>query len=430
LSDLHSMESGSFRFSGILEARLQNKWRTICFRVIYRPCISMVTRSSLAKAFIFAALFSLLGCGKKAVQTEAAPPPEVLVTQVVKADVPVVHEWVGTLNGSVNADIRARVNGYLQKMDYEEGSFVKEGDLLFEIDPRPFEAALAGAKSDLLQEQAVQLATQADFERSQELFNKKVISVQEFENKKQLNQSHVAKVAALEAGVQTAQLNLGFTKITAPVDGIAGIAKAQIGDLVGPGSTETLTTVSKIDPIRLYFPLSEKDYKQYAERLKEAMQVPESERKESTELVFADGTVYPQKGKFSFLDRQVDPTTGTILMAVNIPNPEHTLRPGQFAKARIVLENISGALLVPERALIELQGSYQIGVLGQDNKAEIRPIKIGPRYKGQVVVTEGLKEGEKVIVEGVQKVRPGMVVTAKPYQEPQAGLEEQKPAAG
>jgi membrane fusion protein (multidrug efflux system) len=396
----------------------------------------MVPRSSLAKAFIFAAVFSLLGCGKKAVQTEAGPPPEVLVTQVVKADVPVVREWVGTLNGSENADIRARVNGYLQKRHYEEGSYVKEGDLMFEIDPRPFEAALAGAKSELLQEQAVQLATQADFERSQDLFNKKVISVQEFENKRQLNQSHVAKVGALEAAVQTAQLNLGFTKITAPVDGIAGIAKAQIGDLVGPGSTETLTTVSKIDPIRLYFPLSEKDYRQYANRLQETMQIPESERKEATELVFADGTVYPQKGKFSFVDRQVDPTTGTILVAVNFPNPDHTLRPGQFAKARTVIDKIEGALLVPERALVELQGSYQIGVLGQDNKADIRPIKIGPRYKGQVVVTDGLKEGEKVIVEGVQKVRPGMVVTAKPYQEPTAktgnshpAQEERKPAA-
>jgi membrane fusion protein, multidrug efflux system len=380
----------------------------------------MVPRLSLAKTLIFAAVLTFLGCEKKAVQTEAAPPPEVLVAQVVKADVPIVREWVGTLSGSENADIRARVNGYLQKRDYDEGSYVKEGDLMFEIDPRPFEAALAGAKSDLLQEQALQLATQADFERSQDLFNKKVISVQEFENKRQLNQSHIAKVAALEAAVQTAQLNLSFTKIAAPVDGIAGIAKAQIGDLVGPGSTETLTTVSKIDPIRLYFPLSEKDYKQYANRLKEAMQVPESERKESTELVFDDGTVYPKKGKFSFLDRQVDPTTGTILVAVNFPNPDHTLRPGQFAKARTVIDNISGALLVPERALVELQGSYQIGVLGQDNKAEIRPIKIGPRYKGQVVVTEGLKEGEKVIVEGVQKVRPGMVVTAKPYQEPTA----------
>jgi membrane fusion protein, multidrug efflux system len=380
----------------------------------------MTTRSCLAKAFLVAVVFSLLGCGKEAVQTEAAPPPEVLVTQVVKADVPTVREWVGTLDGSENADIRARVSGYLQKKDYQEGSYVKEGDLMFEIDPRPFEAALDEAKSQLDQAKAVQLATEADFQRSQDLFNKKVISEQEFENKKQLNLANIAKVGALEAAVETAKLNLGFTKISAPVDGIAGIAKAQIGDLVGPGSTSTLTTVSKIDPIRLYFPLSEKDYKRYASGLQKLMQKPESERGEDIELVFADGTVYPRKGKFAFVDRHVDPTTGTILIAANFPNPDHTLRPGQYAKARAVIERIQGALLVPERALVELQGSYQIGVIGEDNKAEIRPIKIGPRFKGQVVVTEGLKEGEKVIVEGFQKVRPGMIVTAKPYEEPTA----------
>jgi membrane fusion protein (multidrug efflux system) len=373
-----------------------------------------------AEALIVAAVFSLSGCEKKTVQTEAPPPPEVLVTQVAKGNVPVVREWVGTLDGSENAEIRARVAGYLQKKDYQEGGYVKQGDLLFEIDPRPFQAALDQAKSQLSQEQAVQLATEADFARAQELFDKKVISEQEYENKRQLNQANVAKTAALEAAVEAAKLNLGFTRITSPLDGIAGQAKAQIGDLVGPGATTTLTTVSQIDPIRLYFPLSEKDYKQYANRLKEAMQTPESERKESTELVFADGTVYPRKGRFSFVDRQVDPTTGTILIAANFPNPDHTLRPGQFAKARAAIDEIQGALLVPERALVELQGSYQIGVLGEGNKAEIRPIKIGPRFKGQVVVTEGLKEGDKVIVEGVQKVRPGMVVTAKPYQEPTA----------
>jgi RND family efflux transporter MFP subunit len=380
----------------------------------------MTARSCLAKAFLIGVVFSLLGCGKEAVHSEAAPPPEVLVTQVVKADVPIVREWVGTLDGSENADIRARVAGYLQKKDYQEGSYVKQGDLMFEIDPRPFEAALDEAKSQLDQAQAVQLATEADFARSQDLFNKKVISEQEFENKKQLNQANISKVAALQAAVETAKLNLGFTKISAPVDGIAGIAKAQIGDLVGPGSTATLTTVSKIDPIRLYFPLSEKDYKQYASGLQKIMQTPESEREANIEMVFADKTVYPRKGKFSFVDRQVDPTTGTILIAANFPNPDHTLRPGQFAKARAVIEKISGALLVPERALVELQGSYQIGVLDAENKAEIRPIKIGPRYKGQVVVTEGLKEGEKVIVEGFQKVRPGMIVTAKPYEQPTA----------
>lgn len=381
----------------------------------------MIPRSFLAKALISAAVFSLSGCAKKTVQTEAPPPPEVLVTQVVKADVPIVSAWVGTLEGSENADIRARVTGYLQKRDYQEGSYVKAGDLLFEIDPRPFEATLAEAKSQLVQAQALQLATQADFERAQELFNKKVISEQEYQNKTQLNEANVAKVGALQAAVDTAQLNLGFTKISAPVDGIAGIAKAQIGDLVGPGgSATTLTTVSAIDPIRLYFPLSEKDYKKHANALQAMMQRPYAERPEAIEMVFADGTVYPRKGKFSFVDRQVDPTTGTILIAANFPNPDHTLRPGQFAKARAVIEKIDGALLVPERALLELQGSYQIGVLGEDNKAEIRPIKIGPRFKRQVVVTEGLKEGEKVIVEGVQKVKPGMAVSAKPYEEPKA----------
>ena len=381
---------------------------------------NMTPRPRLAAVLAIGVGLSLPDCQKKTVQTEAPPPPEVLVTQVVKGNVPIVREWVGTLDGSENAEIRARVAGYLQKKEYQEGGYVKKGDLLFDIDPRPFEAALDEAKSQLSQEHAIQLATEADFARAQELFDKKVISEQEYENKRQLNQANVAKTAALEAGVETAKLNLGFTKITSPVDGVAGLAKAQIGDLVGPGATTTLTTVSQIDPIRLYFPLSEKDYKRFANRLMEVMQTPESERKESIELVFADGTVYPRKGRFSFVDRQVDPTTGTILIAANFPNPDHTLRPGQFAKARTAIETIENALLVPERALVELQGSYQIGVLGEGNKAEIRPIKIGPHFKGQVVITEGLKEGDKVIVEGVQKVRPGMVVTAKPYLEPTA----------
>ena len=360
-------------------------------------------------------------CEKQTQHAEAPPPPEVLVTDVVKADVPIVRQWVGTLNGSDNADIRARVTGYLQKRNYQEGSFVKEGDVLFEIDPRPFEAALAQAKSDLAQAQAIQSATEADFQRSQELFDKKVISVQEYENKRQLNQANVAKVGALEAALQTAQLNLDFTKITAPFDGIAGISQAQIGDLVGPqGSTSTLTTESKVDPIRLYFPISERDYREHSNLLRDAMNEPDSERQAVIEMLFADGTVYPQKGKFSFINRQVDPTTGTILIAVNFPNPDRTLRPGQFAVARAAIENIPGALIVPERALLDLQGNYQLGVVGADNKAEIRPVKIGPRYNRQVVITEGLKDGEKVIVEGMQKVRPGMVLSPKPYEEPKA----------
>jgi membrane fusion protein (multidrug efflux system) len=370
----------------------------------------------------------LFGCEKKVEHAEALPPPEVLVTRAVKADVPIVRQWVGTLDGSDNADIRARVTGYLEKRNYQEGSFVKEGDVLFEIDARPFEAALAEAKSQLAEAQAIQAATEADFQRSQELFDKKVISVQEYENKRQLNQANVAKVGALEAALETAQLNLGFTKITAPFDGIAGISQAQIGDLVGPtGSTSTLTNESKVDPIRLYFPISEREYREHSNLLRDAMNKPDSERQAVIEMLFADGTVYPQKGKFSFINRQVDPTTGTILVAANFPNTERTLRPGQFAVARAAIENIPGALIVPERALVDLQGNYQLGVLGADNKADIRAIKIGPRYNHQVVVTKGLKEGEQVIVEGVQKVRPGMVVTAKPYEEPKADTADSRP---
>lgn len=379
----------------------------------------MNPRSYLAETLSLAFVLGLSSCEQKTEHAEAPPPPEVLVTQVVKADVPIVRQWVGTLDGSDNADIRARVTGYLQKRNYHQGGFVKEGDLLFEIDPRPFEAALAQAKSDLAQAQAIQAATEADFQRSQELFDKKVISVQEYENKRQLNQANVAKVGALEAALDTAQLNLDFTKIVAPFDGIAGVSQAQIGDLVGPqGSTATLTTESKVDPIRLYFPLSERDYREHSDALRDAMNRPEAERQAIIEMLFADGTVYPQKGTFSFVNRQVDPTTGTILIAVDFPNPDRILRPGQFAVARAAIENIPGALVVPERALVDLQGNYQLGVVGADNKAEIRAVKIGPRYNRQVVITEGLKEGEKVIVEGMQKVRPGMVLTAKPYEEP------------
>ncbi|MBV8099925.1 MAG: efflux RND transporter periplasmic adaptor subunit [Verrucomicrobia bacterium] len=381
----------------------------------------MKPRSCLAETLSIAILLGLASCEKKTEHAEAPPPPEVLVTDVVKADVPIVRQWVGTLNGSDNADIRARVTGYLQKRNYQEGSFVKEGDVLFEIDPRPFEAALAQAKSDLAQTQAIQLATQAQFERNQELFNKKVISVQEYENTRQLNEANVAKVGAAEAALQTAQLNLDFTKIIAPFDGIAGISQAQIGDLVGPsGSTATLTTESQVDPIRLYFPISEADYREHSNLLREAMNKPDSEREAAIEMLFPDGTVYPQKGKFSFINRQVDPTTGTILIAVNFPNPDRTLRPGQFAVARAAIQNVPGALLVPERALIDLQGNYQLGVVGADKKADIRAVKIGPRYNRQVVITEGLKEGDKVIVEGMQKVRPGMVLTTKPYEEAKA----------
>jgi membrane fusion protein, multidrug efflux system len=389
----------------------------------------MTPKSALINGSLAGICFLLIGCGQKSAETEAPPTLDVLVAKVTKADLSITRAWVGTLDGSVNAAIRARVAGYLEKQAYQEGGYVKTGDLLFEIDPRPFEAALAEAKSDLAQAQALQLATKADFDRSQELFNKKVISQQEYENKRQLNEANVAKVSALQAAVETAQLNLGFTKITSPVDGIAGVAKAQIGDLVGTATENVLTNVSQIDPIRLYFPLSEHDYRIYAEQLRKLMGVPDADRASNVTLTFSDGTVYPKKGKFAFVDRQVNPTTGTILIAVSFPNPDLTLRPGQYAEASAPIEKLNGVLVIPEQALIELQGNYQIGVIRPDGKADIRPIKIGPRINRQVVVSEGLKEGETIIVEGAQKVRPGMVVNAKPYEQPKMdSAQSQKPA--
>jgi membrane fusion protein, multidrug efflux system len=361
--------------------------------------------------------FVLASCEKPKSVSNQAGPPEVLVTDVVQKEVPVIRQWVGTLNGSENAEVKARTTGYLQKRAYQEGGFVKKGDLLFEIDPRPFIASLAQAKGQLEEAKAASLAVELDAKRAKELFNTKVISEQEFTNKTQAYQTKLAAVSAAQAAVEEAQLNLDFTKVVSPLDGIAGQAQAQVGDLVGTGSNTTLTTVSQIDPIRCYFPISEQSYWEFAGRLKELMMVPEDQRPEKVELILPDGTVYPHQGKFAFVDRQVDPKTGTIQIAVNFPNSELTLRPGQYVTARAEIDRVPNALLIPQQAVSELQGGDQVGVVNPDGKAEIRAIKTGPVYRGMIVVTEGLKPGEKVIVEGFQKVRQGMEVSAKPYAE-------------
>ena len=254
-----------------------------------------------------------------------------------------------------------------------------------------------------------------DAKRAKELFGSKVISEQEYTNKTQNYQTKLAAVAAAQAAVEEAQLNLDYTKVVSPLDGIAGLAQAQIGDLVGTGSNTSLTTVSQIEPIRCYFPISEQSYWEFADRLKEMMMVPEVERGAKVELILPDGSVYPRKGKFAFVDRQVDSKTGTIQIAVSFPNPELTLRPGQYATARAEIRTIPNALLIPQQSISELQGGTQVGVVNPDGKAEIRVVKIGPVYGRMIVVTEGLKAGEKVIVEGFQKVRQGIEVSAKPY---------------
>ena len=361
-------------------------------------------------------LAALTSC-KKPAETVAAGPPEVLVTDVVEKDVPLISQWVGTLNGVQNAQVRARETGYLQTIAYQQGGYVKKGDLLFEIDPRPFVVALDQAKSQLTEAQATLLGVELDAKRAKELFQGKVISEQEYTNKTQVYQTKLAAVAAAQAAVDDAQLNLSYTKIVSPLDGIAGQQEAQIGDLVGSGSNTVLTTVSQIDPIWCLFPISEQTYWEFADRLKEMMAVPEDKRPERVELILPNGSVYPHKGKFAFVDRQVDLKTGTIQIAVTFPNPELTLRPGQYATARAEIGTIPKALLIPQRAISELQGGDQVGIVNPDGKAEIRAVTIGPVYGHLIVVKDGLKAGEKVIVEGFQKIRQGIPVSAKPYTE-------------
>jgi membrane fusion protein, multidrug efflux system len=371
--------------------------------------------------YIYWAAFSVLtaftACEKRAPESILAGPPEVLVTEVVEKEVPVIRQWVGTVNGIQNAEVRARTEGYLTTISYQQGGYVKQGDVLFLIDSRPFIAALDQAKGQLSEAQATLLGVELDAKRAKELFQQQVISEQEYTNKTQIYQTKLAAVAAARAAMEQAQLNLDYTKIVSPLDGIAGQQEAQIGDLVGTGANSVLTTVSQINPIWFYLPISEQTYWEFADRLKEMMMVPEEKRPEAVELILPDGSVYKHRGKFAFLNRQVDPKTGTIQVAVSFPNPELTLRPGQYGIARAEIQTIPNALVIPQQAVSQLQGNNQVAVVNPDGKAEIRAVKVGETYQGMIVVTEGLKGGEKVIVEGFQRVRQGMPVSAKPYPE-------------
>jgi len=364
------------------------------------------------------ALYSLPACKREAAAKPPTPTPEVLVIDAGKSDVPVYREWIGTLDGSENADIRARVTGHLLKRNYQEGSLVKKGDVLFEIDARPFVAALEETKSQLDQGKAMQLASQAEAERSKQLFDKKVIAENEFTNKTQLNLSNIAKIKALESSVEQAQLNVEFCKVVSPVDGIAGISKAQVGDLVGTSSSAVLTSVSTLDPIKVIFPVSEEEYILIGESAQASLAKPLSERPEMIELILANGKPFPNKARLLSVDRQVNQATGTILVTAVLSNPGNILRPGQFARARVVAATLTDAVIVPQRAVSEIQGSYQLGIVGADGKAEIRPVQTGPRIGRDWVITSGLKPGEKVVVEGFQKIKAGSPVVAKPWAPP------------
>ena len=460
------------------------------FRKILRPLQNVLLRNKLLLSAIAGVTVVVIGAfivaGRSNKPAQAAPRPlDVEVVRVEQKDVPVYSDWIGTTEGIVNADIKAEVTGYLLKQDYKEGSFVKKGQLLFELDPRPFQAALdqangqvaqfqgqleqaysqvtqaeaqvAQANSQLLQSQAQlaqaqanQVKTQLDVNKYAPLAEQKAVTQQDLDNAVQGNVVAKAQVEASRAGVETAraqlraanaqigtakaaintakgqvenakaavrtaQLNLGFTRIISPIDGIAGLAQAQVGNLITTTSPP-LTTVSTVDPIKVYFTLSEQQYLNFTKRNLIEARRGASVVQIELELILSDGSTYPEKGSFFFADRQVDQKTGAIRMAGIFPNPGNVLRPGQYGRVRAVTATKPDALLVPQRAVSELQGSYQVAIIGADNKIEMRTVKVSERSGSQWIIEDGLKAGETVVVEGTQKIKPGAVVNPKPYQ--------------
>lgn len=379
-------------------------------------------------------LMAAVGLRAKPAAKPAAP-PAVVVAPVERKDVPIYSEWIGTLAGQVNANVQAQVTGYLLRRDYQEGSFVRKGHLLFEIDPRPFQAALDQAKGQLAQAsaqlvqsqaqlataEANQLKSQLDVDKYTPLAKALAASQQDLDNAVQTNRANKAQVKAAEAAiaaakaqiqasqaaVETASINLGFTQIVAPIDGIADVARAQVGDLVGLNSG-ALTTVSTLDPIRDYFTVSEEDYLQLRKRLSSS-----DRDRWKLQLILADGTTYAHEGVFYFTGRAVDQNTGSIQLAALFPNPGNVLRPGQYGKIRAAVRTRKDGLLVPQPAVAELQGSFQVDVVGPDDKVAVRPVKVGERVGTQWIIEEGLKPGERVVVEGQQNLRPGMRVQPK-----------------
>lgn len=360
--------------------------------------------------------------------------PDVEVVQVQQKDVPIFGEWIGTLDGLVNADVRAQVSGYLLRQGYQEGGFVKKGQLLFEIDPRPFQAKVDQAQGEvevatatLANAEAVQRRTELDVDRYTPLAKEQAASQQDLDNAVQNNLAAKATVGTAKAQIQTAQaaletaqINLDFTRLIAPIDGIAGQAQLQVGALVNP-SSGPVTSVSTVDPIKVYFTVSESEYLAWRRRFPTETTREAADKGLHLELILADGSTYPSEGTFFFADRQVNESTGAIRIAGLFPNPGNVLRPGGYAKVRAATRIQQGALLVPQRAVSQLQGGYEVAVVDGQNKVSIRTIQVGDRVGNQWIVSDGLKLGERVVVEGVQKVRPGMQVNPKPYTEGTSG---------
>jgi len=369
----------------------------------------------------FTAALLPTGCGKK---EEAPPPgpPVVLVMEAAEADVPIISEAIATLDGSTNTQIHSQVSGYLLQQAYQEGSVVKPGDLLFQIDPKPFQADLDKAQADLVNKQAQLLRTKQNLDRYTALVKSGAVSQQEYQNEVQSNLSAQADVDAAQASVTTAKINLGYTRIASPITGVAGRAIPGVGDLISP--SVTLTTVSTVDPIQADFTLPEQFYLNNADRIAKVSAMPMQDRPESIELILADGTPYPKKGRFYYINRQIQTATGAITAYALFPNPDRVLRPGQYAKVRGITQHINNAVLIPQRCVTQLQGINQVMVVKPDNTVEVRNVTTGDLAGSSWIITSGLKAGERVVVEGIQKCQEGAPVTPEPYVAP---LQEQAP---
>ncbi len=376
----------------------------------------MNMKSILSQSFLGVLLVSVLmttGCGKKQEEVSQAA-PEVLVSQVVERDVPIYREFVGQTQGYQDVEIRARVEGYLQTVNFKEGSFVKKGDLLYQIDPKPFEVALEQAKGDLAQAKAKLGKAQIDVDRFKPLVEQQALSRQELDTAMAAFDGAKAAVDSAQAAVNQAELNLGYTRITAPIDGLIDVSKVKPGNLVGRGENTLLTIISRIDPVLVRVSINEKDYLIFARAEKNKEVSEEDKQKYSrVDLVLADNSIHDYPGKVEYEERAVDSRTGTLTIALAFPNPKNFLRPGQYGKVRAVTDLKKNAILVPQRAVRELQGTYSVAVVGAENKVSFRNVKAGYRDGQEWVIEEGLKPGEKVVVEGLHRVREGMPVSPK-----------------
>jgi RND family efflux transporter MFP subunit len=366
-----------------------------------------------ALVFSFLGFLLCAGCSQKASSAQQSP-PEVEVASVVQKDVPIYGEWVATLDGYVNAQIQPQVTGYLIKQDYREGSLVRKDDVLFEIDPRPFQAVLDQAKAQLAQAEAQLGNATLNVKRDIPEAQASAIPQSQLDTDRQSELAGKAAVEAGQAAVEQAALNLGFTKVRSLITGIAGIAQVQVGNLVT--LTTVLTAVSQVNPIKVYFPISGDEYLKLANKigagtvdlLSKTAAVP-------LQLILSDGSTYPHDGKVLFADRQVDQLTGTIRIAGAFPNPGNILRPGQYGRVRAMTQMRKGALLVPQRAVTELQGSYEVAVVGPDNKVTIRTVEVGERADTMWIINRGLNPGERVVAEGTLKAKDGSKVTPVPF---------------